>query len=206
MQNMYVALMLVCTALFWLLGPALFWVRVRYKLPWWRVLVLATAIGWLLVNGSVFFQQLELDAQRARDAAEMSNCSMSHSQSTPGDPDEAVYGNKGCWIYEYYSSPYQPLPGLLYGPLYILLGALPYWLVVVRRSSSVSTRRTLLLAMGVLLIEGVVLLDHYADHGGIVLINWTMGIFSIPALALVVAVLSAWLIDTQVIQRFGQRG
>lgn len=52
---------LACVASFWVKVPMLLAVRVRSGAPWWFVILSATALGWILSNATVYFQNLAVD-------------------------------------------------------------------------------------------------------------------------------------------------
>ena len=53
----------VCTGLFFVVVPALLAIRFAWprRLPWWVTVVLASSLGWVLINLTVHFSQAHTD-------------------------------------------------------------------------------------------------------------------------------------------------
>lgn len=212
---MYVALQFACVALFWASVPLLLAYRaVRPDVPWVFVVVAATALGWILSNASVFFQHAAIDEERMEELA---------CFAAPYDENKsvAVVNAKGitettvenpCGIGDWLRENYEPWVGLLYGPLYLLCCALPYWLIVIRRVSRGLTRQLALAAVGLLVIEWAAIFGECTavfgerpDSGSYDQMCNYVDPYTSPPLTIAAAFLISWIIATQVLQRFGRR-
>jgi hypothetical protein len=210
----YIALQFLCVALFWLSAPLLLVYRgLRSDVPWLFVIVSATALGWILSNGSVFFQHAAVNEERMEELA----CFAAPYDENKGvavvnanGVTETVVENP-CGIGEWIQASYKPLLGLLYGPLYLLCCALPYWLIVVRRVSLRLRRQVALLAVALLVIEWVSIFGECTAVFGErtfpgpydQLCNNVDRYTSLP-LTIAAAFLISWVVTTQVLQRFSR--
>jgi hypothetical protein len=213
-KSVYLTLHLACVALFWLSVPLLLVYRARRPdVPWVFVIVAATALGWILSNASVFFQHAAIDEERLEELA----CFTAPHDENKGvevvnqnGMTETVVENP-CGIGEWLSDKYKPWLGILYGPLYLLCCALPYWLLVVRRPSPRLRRQIVLLAAAILVIEWTAILGK----GTNVLVEranpefyWSLRDYLDPhiwlPLTIPIAFLASWLVTAQVLQRFGR--
>jgi hypothetical protein len=203
---------LVSVALFWLCVPLLLVYRgLRSDIPWIFIIVSATALGWILSNASVFFQHAAMDQDRIEERACFSDPPDTSNSTELVDKNgvtETIVENP-CALGDWISDSYKPRLGLLYGPVYLLCCALPYWLLIVRRPSTGLKRQIVLLAVGVFVIEWTVILgQHTADFLGSVNLDtlWSLRDYLDPhlwvPLTIAVAFLVAWGVNAQVLQRF----
>jgi hypothetical protein len=211
----YAALTLACTALFWLSVPLLLVYRGRRSdIPWAFIIASATALGWILSNASVFLQHAAIDEERMEELA----CFAAPYDENKGvavvnadGMTETVVENP-CGIGDWIREKYKPWVGLLYGPLYLLCCALPYWLIVVRRPSLSLRRQMLLLAVGILVVEWVAILgrctavfgERFSPDSYWSLCDYIDPHIGLP-LTIAVAFLASWLVTAQVLQRFGRQ-
>jgi hypothetical protein len=209
---LYLTLRFLCVALFWASVPMLLAYRARRSdVPWVFVIVSATALGWMLSNASVFFQHAAIDEERLEELACFSTPQDENKSVTVVNQNgmtETVVENP-CGIGEWISDRYKPLAGLIYGPLYLLCCALPYWLIVIRRPPPRVTRQIALLAVAVLSIVWALILGQctaifgerigpgYYDQ----LCNY-VDPYTSPPLTMAAASLVSWLVTAQVLQRF----
>ena len=209
---MYLVLRMACVAIFWLSVPMLLVYRARRSdIPWVFVIVSATALGWILSNASVFLQHAEIDEQRIEervcfDAPEQGPESV--PVMTANGMNETIVENP-CGIGDWIRDEFKPWLGLLYGPVSLLCGALPYWLLIARRPSLKLKRQIALVAVGVFLIEWTAILgQRAADFLGSVNLDtlWSLRDYLDPylwvPLTIAVAFLVAWGVKAQVLQRF----
>jgi hypothetical protein len=113
-----------------------------------------------------------------------------------------------CGIGDWIRDEYQPWLGLLYGPVYLLCCALPYWLLIERRPSINVKRQIILLAVGTFVIEwAVILRQHAADLLASINLDilWPLRQYIdarlwVP-LTIAIAFLVAWGISAQMFQR-----
>lgn len=212
---MYIALELACVALFWASVPLLLVYRsLRSDIPWVFVIVAVTALGWILVNASVFFQHAAIDEERMEERACFTAPHDENNGVAVVNADgmtETVVENP-CGIGEWAPKNYKPWAGFLYGPLYLLCCSLPYWLIVVRRVSLKVGRQVALLAVALLVIEWASILGECTAVFGertfpgpyYQLCN-NVDQYTWPPATIIAAFLVSWVITTQVLQRFGRR-
>jgi hypothetical protein len=198
----YLALRLVSVALFWLSVPLLLVYRgLRSDIPWVFIIVSATALGWILSNASVFFQHAAMDQDRIEERACFSDPPDTSNSTELVDKNgvtETIVENP-CALGDWISDSYKPWLGLLYGPVYLLCCALPYWLLIVRRPSTGLRRQIAILGQRAADVLGSVNLDTL----------WSLRDYLDPhlwvPLAIAVAFLVAWGVNAQVLQRFKHR-
>lgn len=158
---MYLALHYVCLALFLSAVPLLLVYRARRPdVPWAFVIVAATVLGWVLSNGAVFFQHAAIDEERLEEVACFTNpppYEIKRAPAPDGSGMETIIENP-CGIGDWFPDQYQPLFGLLYGPFYLFFAALPYWLIVSRRSASHPRLPMVLLGVSIFGAEWAVIL------------------------------------------------
>ncbi len=190
-------------ACLWLGVPALLVARAKKpNLPWWVVVVSAVVIGWIAANGNVLVQHLAIDETRRLEELCFSNPSpvKPHEVIAADGTSETVVDNP-CGIGEWIVPRYEPTKGLLYGPLYLLVCSLPYWLIMARRSAPGLTRQIVWLAAATFLVEWTAITSFLArgSHFGE---GYEMDPYIWPPLTVPVALFTAWLVVTQLIQRF----
>lgn len=211
---MYLALLSVCNLLYWASVPLLLVYRGRRSdVPWIFILVSATALGWILANASVFFQHAAINQGRIEERECFSD-PLYKSNSTELDKNgvtETIVENP-CALGDWISDSYKPWLGLLYGPVYLLCCALPYWLLIVRRPTTGLKLRMVLLSVGVFVTEWTAILgQRTADF----LVSAKLDALSslrdyldphlwVPP-TIAVAFLVAWGVNAQVLQRFQHR-
>lgn len=201
---MYGALILACVVFFWAAVPLLLMARARLNAPWWFVIAAATGAGWMLANAAVFFQQAGTDEERVEELA----C-FEHPESAANNP-EVLSENETevvnpCGIGDWIPAHYKPVRGLLYGPLYLVGCALPYWLIFGRRSAPGLTRRIVWLAVAALVIEWAATVGeciHPLLFGQVCPMTDP---YVYPPVTIALAFLLSWIIATQVLERFDRR-
>jgi hypothetical protein len=208
----YIALKLACIVLFWASVPLILAYRSRRSdVPWAFVIVSATVLGWILSNASVFLQHAAIDEERLEELACFTSPHDVNKGAAVIGPDgttETIVENP-CGIGDWFRDEYKPWLGLLYGPVYLLCCALPYWLLIVRRPSTGLKRQIVLLAVGAFVIEWTAILgQRTADFLGSVNLDtlWLLRDYLDPhlwvPLTIAVAFLVAWGVNAQVLQRF----
>lgn len=209
---MYLALQFACVALFWLSVPLLLLYRgLRSDVPWVFVIVSATALGWILSNAAVFFQHAAIDEERLEERACFTTPHDGNNSTAVVDEHgmtETIVENP-CGIGDWIRDHYKPWLGLLYGPLYLLCCALPYWLIIVRRPSLKMRRQMVLLAIGALIVEWVAILGKCTAVFGARLdpdsycpVCYSFDLYIWMPLTIAAASLVSWIAATQVLQRF----
>ena len=203
MQYLLLLLSIACAASFWLGVPGLLFLRSnKTSLSWWFVAGAALAVGWIVANGSVLIQHLAVDESRRQEKLCFLN-------PPPVEPITVINENgvreltieNPCGIGEFWVEGYKPIEGLLYGPLYLACCALPYWLIVARRSAPGLTRQIFWLAAAACLIEWAAIIGYLAS-GGRFGFTFELDLLDLPPLTLPVGFLVAWLVVTQIIWRF----
>jgi hypothetical protein len=114
-----------------------------------------------------------------------------------------------CGIGEYWPDKYKPWLGLLYGPLYLLCCALPYWLMVVPRPSIKNRLHIVLLAVGFLVIEWAVILGEctglFGERDSYYPLCYYIDTYIALPLTIALASFVSWAVTTRVLQRFKRR-
>ena len=103
------------------------------------------------------------------------------------------------------SQSYKPIIGLAYGPLYLLYCALPYWLVVGRRSSTGMTPQIVWLSAAALLLEWTAIAGAMRRGGYPEQFLRHSSAYVVPPVTIALAVLIGWLVATHVLKRFETR-
>jgi hypothetical protein len=211
----YAALELACAALFWLSVPLLLVYRGRHSdIPWGFVIMSATIFGWILVNASVFFQHAGIDEERLDELACFTTPHDENKSATVVNANgmtETVVENP-CGIGEWAPKNYKPWAGLLYGPLYLLCCALPYWLIVLRRVSPTPRRQMAMLAVALLVIEWssifgecTAVFGERTFPGPYDQLCNNVDQYIWPPATIVAAFLVSWVVTTQVLRRLGRK-
>jgi hypothetical protein len=179
--------------------------RVRSKVPMWLIIAAAMALGWMLTNGAVF---LEHRAAREADRLEMMcfDHAMNQTHEAPvvigkGAVETSVVENP-CGIGDRILPTYKPFLGLIYGPVYLLCCALPYWLIVARRVSLGPIWRIAVLSIGALAIEWTAIVSSCFGYNAQICTKADPYLW--PPLTIAAASLVSWVLTTQVIRRFGR--
>lgn len=191
---------IVCVVIFWVGVPLLLAARVRRpSLSWWLVIALATALGWLTVNGAIYGQHRAVAAQIEQNRI--------NAQNTLNEAHAAVFNGREMIVdnpyplVDYFVLSYRPLEGLAYGGLYLLACALPYWLIAVRRRITCARTSFAFIAVGVFAIQWTLILadiNRRGFHGiDVVLLDP----FLSPPMTISIALVTSWILVTQIIQR-----
>jgi hypothetical protein len=204
-----VALRLACFALFWLTVPLLLAARGRFKVPWWLVVTSATVLGWIFTNGAVFLQHRVIDEALRRQSICYNDAIQQDQKTTvipkgDGVVETEVEGPCGG-LGDFLLNSYRPFRALLYGPLFLLCCSLPYWLIVVRRTSPGTKRQVALLAVAVFVIEWAGIFRQCIRPGYFDQVCANADSYIWPPLTIAAAAIVSWVLTTQLLQRFGRR-
>jgi hypothetical protein len=193
---------IVCVVVFWVGMPLLLAARVRRpSMSWWLVIALATALGWLAVNAAIYGQHRAIAAQIEQDGIAAQNAL---------NETHAVFNGREMIVEnpypfrDYIVLSYRPLGGLAYGGLYLLACALPYWLMAVRRRITGARTSFALMAVGVFAIQWTLILGDISRRGIHSIDVVLLDPFLSPPMTISIALVTSWILVTQVIQRTRQ--
>jgi hypothetical protein len=204
----YQDLQFACVVIFCLSVPFGIYIRAtRPEVPLWLIVVVPVALGWLLVNAHALFEHLEVDEDKHEVAACFQHPADFEIKQQPmptiseGGMRETVVENP-CPLVDYFWESYQPVRGLIYGPLYLFWCALPYWLLVARKSAPGLTIQIAAIGVATLAIEWAAI-----GSAGIrtVELDYTLGSrgpFLWPPMTVAIALIVSWIVTTQVIQKY----